>query len=98
MKAKKYVNGGKTTASTDPKKKTAAEGLKALGEYTSTLGYAKDGYNPRPKQKTSGVALPEKTGMDALRALGQYISTFGFATEGYNPAPKKTAKKTPTKK
>ena len=46
-----------------PKKKTGMDAVKALGEYVSTFGYAKERYNPAPskaakktpKQKMGGV-------------------------------------------
>ena len=63
MKAKKkmYVNGGKAPIVPDPKKKvvipapkkkTGMDAVKALGEYVTTFGFAKEGYNPNPKKTT----------------------------------------------
>jgi len=55
-KMKKYAKGGMIEKEgAKPKKKTAMDGLKALGKYVSTFGLATEGYNPAegryPKKK-----------------------------------------------
>ncbi len=42
-----------------PKKKTGMDALKALVEYVTTFGYAKEGYNPAPSKEAT-KKMPEK--------------------------------------
>ena len=67
MATMKKAQTGKSVKSSKlppaPKKKSGMDAVKALGEYVSTFGYAKEGYNPAPsksakktpKQKMGGV-------------------------------------------
>ena len=55
-KPKSYAKGGMIEKEgMKPKKKTAMDGLKALGKHVSTFGFATEGYNPAdgryPKKK-----------------------------------------------
>jgi len=55
-KPKSYAKGGMIEKEgMKPKKKTAMDGLKDLGKYISTFGFATEGYNPAdgryPKKK-----------------------------------------------
>jgi len=42
-----------------PEKKTGMDALRALQEYVTTFGYAKEGYNPAPSKEAT-KKMPEK--------------------------------------
>ena len=48
--AEKYRSNQTKKPLPPPEKRGALDALKALGEYVSTFGYAKEGYNPAPKK------------------------------------------------
>jgi hypothetical protein len=71
---KKAQNGVKKALTPAPKKKTGMDGLKALGEFVSTFGYAKEKYNPAPS-KEGTKKMPKdkmKAGGMLKRADGSY--------------------------
>ena len=89
IKKTKYQTGGnvsdKKTLPPAPPKKTGTDALKALGEYVSTFGYAKEKYNPAPsregtkkmpedkKPMKSGGMLKRKDGSKSPRGLWDNI-------------------------